>query len=284
MSSRSNFTELENPCTRWFQWSGSEGTLSYYDKEKKENIPVTLPFRFMWLTSLHTVKGYAKGKGGVYSNEIVDLDNHHLNVRINKESIALGLWKNVKDIVTSSANGGKYAQSTYIAYKDESGELKIGNIMFMGSSFAGGTHVIDKKSKNEIELEGWMMFLKKNRLAISKGAVEISLEERECTNGATKYRIPKFKIIALDPKTNESAMTLDRQLQEYLTAYLSKTQSEIPQHTEVSKEEQTHNDTIARNRAAVDAMAPLDNGEDFGPFGKEEETGAVDNNVDNLPF
>jgi hypothetical protein len=276
MSSRSNFTELENPCTKWFQWSGSEGTLSYYDKEKKENIPVTLPFKYMWLTSLHTVKGFVEGKGGVYANEVVDLSKQSLNVRINKESIALGLWKDIKDTVTSSANGGKYAQSTYIAYKDESGELKIGNIMFMGSSFAGGTHIIDKKTK--IELEAWMMFLKKNRLAISKGAVEISLEERECTKGATKYRIPKFKIIALDPKTNESAMTLDRQLQEYITAYLSKTQSEIPQHTEVSKEEQTHNDTIARNRAAVDAMAPLDNGEDFGPFDKKEEE------VDDLPF
>jgi len=278
MSSRSNFTELENPCTRWFQWSGSEGTLSYYDKEKKENIPVTLPFRFMWLTSLHTVKGYVEGKGGVYANEVVDLSKQSLNVRINKESIALGLWKDIKD--TTKANGGKYAQSTYIAYKDESGELKIGNIMFVGSSLAGGKHLIDKKTKAEIELDGWMTFFSSRKSEISKGAVEISLEERECTKGATKYRIPKFKIIALDPKTNESAMTLDRQLQEYLTAYLSKTQSEIPQIREVSKEEQSHNDTVARNRAAVDAMAPLDNGGDFEPFGNPE----INDGVDQLPF
>ena len=32
-----------NPSTRWFEWNGEQGTVSFYDKDLKQTIAVPLP-------------------------------------------------------------------------------------------------------------------------------------------------------------------------------------------------------------------------------------------------
>lgn len=261
--SRSNYTQIENPSQRWFQWSGSTGTLSYYDKEKKENIDVPLPFTFLFLDSLHTVKGFDDNtKLGIYSNEVKDLSKQVLTVKKGKDVLEHGLYKDIKDSI--KAGGGKYAQSTYIAYKDANGKLQVGNIMFTGSSLAGGEH---KLSKSEVvAVDGWMTFSSKNMGAINKGAVIMTKDERILTKGASKYFAPKFAIVPVSEATDNEAKELDKELAIYLASYFERTQSAVPEvHQEMpnlngsgSASEQKYEETIAKNKAAVEIHAPVD--------------------------
>lgn len=120
--SRSNNTEISNPANRFFEWSGSEGKIKYYDKEKKENIYIDLPFVFLVLDVLTTIKGYSdEDESGIWANEIRNLKTEELTVRTKHGIKAKGLYEEVKNVL-----GAKYSQSVYIAYKD-GGELKIGN-------------------------------------------------------------------------------------------------------------------------------------------------------------
>jgi hypothetical protein len=47
-----------NPATKFFEWKSNEKTFAYYDKETKTNVSVELPFKFLVLDELHTVKGW----------------------------------------------------------------------------------------------------------------------------------------------------------------------------------------------------------------------------------
>ena len=277
--SRSNYTQIENPSQRWFQWSGSTGTLSYYDKEKKENIDVPLPFTFLFLDSCHTIKGFDDNtKLGIYSNEVKDLSKQVLTVKKGKDVLEHGLYKEIKDSIR--AGGGKYAQSTYIAYKDANGKLQVGNIMFIGSSLAGGEH---KLSKSEVvAVDGWMRFSSKNMAAINKGAVVMTKDERILTKGASKYFAPKFAIVPVSEATHKEAELLDEGLQAYLASYFERTQSAVPEvHQEMpnlndsgSASEQKYEETIAKNKAAVEIHAPVD----------DVNSGVFTQGEDDLPF
>lgn len=272
--SRSNFTQIENPVQKWFQWSGSTGTLSYYDKEKKENVDVPLPFTFLFLDSCHTIKGFDDGtKLGIYSNEVKDLSKQVLTVKKGKDVMEHGLYKEIKDAI--KAGGGKYAQSTYIAYKDESKNLVIGNIMFTGSSLAGGEH---KLSKTEVvAVDGWMTFSAKNMAAINKGAVIMTKDERILTKGASKYFAPKFAIVPVSEATDNEAKALDKELAVYLASYFERTQNAVPEATEPkSNAEQKWEDKIAENKAAVEIHAPASS--EFDEFMGEVQ------DENNLPF
>ncbi len=280
--SLSNNNEVQNPSTRWFQWSGSEGILSYYDKEKKENIPVLLPFKFIVLDLLHTIKGYDQAsKSGVYSNEVKDLSTERLNVRLGRESVAIGIYNVIKDKI--KANSGKYAQSCYIAYKGDDGSMQIGNIMFVGSSLSGGKHMIDKKTEKPID--GWIEFSKKNKSKLNKSTITIEKNPDICTNGATKFYAPLFDIAPLDERVLKVAIDLDIELQGYLKAYISKTQSEIPdinaggnQSSNSRSAEDKFNDRVEQNKVATDLHKP--HVDDGSPSVFEQEV----DDVDQLPF
>ncbi len=63
-----------NPAVKFFQWGGSEGNVKYYDKEKKENVIIDLPFKFIKLDTLSTVTGFSDSDGsGYWSNEVRSL-------------------------------------------------------------------------------------------------------------------------------------------------------------------------------------------------------------------
>jgi hypothetical protein len=268
--SRVDDSRIENPSKRWFQWSGGTGTLSCYDKDKKENVPVELPFKFLLLDELHTISGYNDGAGkGLYSNEVKDLQKEVLNVKMDKQTIAVGLYKDIKDKV--KAEGGKYTKSCYIAYY-EGKELCIGNIKMSGSSLSGGKY---KQGKEEIEMGAWMEFSKEKQLY--KMAVEMSLNPQDCKKGATTYKIPQFKLIPIKEETNQIALDLTRELNSYLDVYIQRNiesngSASTTSTTSQSAEETKFNDRVEQNKAAVDMMKPSEDifGEPDGGIPQED--------------
>lgn len=229
--------EITNPCQKWFQWAGSTGELYYYDKEQKEKVKIKMPFTFLILDRLATIKGFDESAGtGIYSNEVKSTVTEILNVRCGTETIASGVYKDIKDKVV--ARGGGYAQSCYIAFKDGD-KLIIGNIMMTGSSLSGGIHKPEDKEKKDIEVNGWLGFSKTHKNEIESKAISVTKDERVCTKGATRYYAPKFKIEDISDATNKEAEALDIELQEYFSEYLKRNKSvEVEEQPKVTKEQQ----------------------------------------------
>ena len=223
---------LENPATRFFEIKNGE--LQYYDKAQKEGptkgiIPVKKPFTFLVLDILTCIKGFNEAENtGFYSNEVRDLKTETLIVRTKKGIEAKGLYADIKDSLKVS--GGKYGQSTYIAYKDESGQLVIGNIYFSGSSLAGGKTVDGK------DVGGWMAFRNNYKSSLFKGAVTLLPETIECKKGKNIYNVPTFKLIEVAPETDVKAIALNKTLQEYLTSYFKKAHQEVVEQEVIAEQ------------------------------------------------
>ena len=205
--SRSNKTDITTPSKRFFQWSGSEGKIKYYDRETKENVFVELPFTFLVLDRLVTITGYSdEDQSGFWSNEIRSIQNETLTIRTSKGIRQTGLYSEVKSIV-----GAKFAQSVYIGFYDENKVLQIGNFKFAGSA-----------------VSSWIEFSEGRD--VESGAIRIAGANAE-KKGATKYFSPVFEPVTnISEATEESAKELDRELQAYLTAYFAMRGLESPQH------------------------------------------------------
>lgn len=219
--SRSNNTDVRNPAKRFFQWSGSDGSVKYYDKEEKKNIYVDLPFHFLVLDRLVTITGYSDADAsGIWSNEIRNTKQDILTVRTKHGIKKSALYEDVKTVV-----GAKYAQSLYIAFFDENKQLQLGNFKLSGCA-----------------VSAWIEFTKGKD--IFKGAMKIAASV-EGKKGATKYFSPVFETVeSIKPETEEAAIGLDKELQEYLTAYLALRGSTV----EKTQEEQTDEYIEERNR------------------------------------
>ena len=217
--SRSNNTEFPNPAKRFYTWDGENGGFKYFDKnrgEKGERVSVPLPFRFLVLDTLSTIKGFNDAdQSGYWSNEIRDIKKDILTVRTKTGIVSKGLYEQV--ITDRNCTGAKFCQSVYCAIKADDGTLEICNIQMTGAA-----------------LSAWIDFRKKNK--VYEGAVEVS-EMNEGKKGKTKYQIPVFKKIEVTPDTDEVAKGLDKELQAYLIQYFIKTREEIAQvHAEEKAE------------------------------------------------
>jgi len=258
--SRSNNTEVKNPVTKWFEWSGADGSLSYYDREAKEKINIPLPFTFLLLDKLSTIKGYDKqGEAGIYANEVKNTTTDILKVKNFKGiDIAEGLYKDIKEVVVSK--GGKYSQSCYIAFYDENKSLVIGNIAMTGSSLGGG-----ENKKEKYEVGAWLGFCK-NNADLYKKAIVMERDERVCVNGATKFYCPKFKSIDVSPATNDKAIELDKELQEYFSVALKHTPETTTSEREEVRQEQpannNHYETMGISKREPAKEAPVVDGGD----------------------
>ncbi len=198
MSRSSNNVVLKTPCVRFYEWSGSEGKMRYYDKEAAAAVFVELPFSFLVLDRLHTVSGYCDAeRSGFWGNEVRDSVRDPITVRTKAGVVASGIWKQLPAIT-----GLKYAQSIYIAFKNENDQLVIGNIKGSGAF-----------------VSAWIEFCKgKNPY---DGSIVIS-SAAEARKGATKYFTPVFGTRPVKPETDAAAKDLDMQLQEYLEAYFKR--------------------------------------------------------------
>lgn len=206
-----------NPARKFFKWKGGNGSLVWYDKESESEIPVTLPFRFIVLDELTTIKGYSDANmSGIWSNEIRNLKEEVLNVKTKGADIATGTYEQIKDKVKSS--GGKFARSVYIAYQQpqgEDGEWVIGNINFAGASVGD-----------------WFEFNKKNNLQV-QGAILSG--KKEDSKGATKFFVPTFDVWQFQPSDIETGIELDKELQKYLNTYFDRRANEDNETTIVKE-------------------------------------------------
>lgn len=248
--SRSNPVETKrNPAVRWYQWSGKNGNVSYYDKEKKQSVDVTLPFGFILLDELSTIKGWHDASdSGISSNEVRNMRLDPLVVRSFKGGeLANGLYADIKDRV--AAVGGHYVTNIYIAAKIDGG-LKLASLQLGGAA-----------------LSSWFEFRKAAGQEIYKGAIQIN-GFKEGKKGAVVFKTPTFKLAPLSDESNEQALELDRQLQAFLTDYLAQSRTEAP----------------SPQIPQVDNVVPkaTDSDNDYHPFEECKENPPA--NPDDVPF
>ncbi len=208
--SRSNNVELINPAQKFFEWDGDNGNFRYYDREalnedqtKGKRIVVPLPFKFLVLDQLVTIRGFSDAdQAGFYSNEVRDVNKDTLVVKIRKgkttSTVAVGPYAHIKGAINFL--GADYAKSVYIAFY-EGKKLTIGHITMRGAA-----------------LSSWIEFTKKN-----KGVYDNAIAVPSATaakKGKVDYFIPDFKLLPVSEEANQSALELDKQLQEHLTKYL----------------------------------------------------------------
>lgn len=203
MSNRRNeFQNVNpNPATRFLEWKGNNKCFEFYNKDLEKRERVNLPFRFLVLKEMHTVKGWNDAsESGIFSNEVKFIGNEPLNVKSFKGGeIATGLYSEIRSQVRDA--GGYYVKSIYIM--TEQGEIM--NISLKGSS-----------------VQEWGEFTKKTRSRLSDEWVLVD-EYEEKIKGATIYWVPKFKFN--NSLSDDEAKLADDAygvLEAYMVKYLKK--------------------------------------------------------------
>lgn len=200
-----------SPVQRHFELRLSDGHVSYYDRDAKQDVQVTTPvatwqedgkfglnppFKFIVLDVLSIIGGYSDSKkSGIWSNEIRSVRDESFTVRTRDGILEEGLYADIKEKI--SDKGGKFGNSVYIAF-EESGEWKLGNLKLIG---AGVSAFFDFQKGKWLDREPGVMI---NGWIGKK-------------KGRNEYFEPNFaswEIPAADLSTAES---LDRELQEYLS-------------------------------------------------------------------
>ncbi len=243
--SRSNPTDgTSNPCTRWFEWKGGDGVVSYYDKETKADVVVGSMFQCILLDQVSTVKGWHDGSGsGIYANEVRDTKQDVLVVRAFKGGIlAEGVYSSIRDRIGNL--GGKFVASCYIGYKGADG-LAIGNLALKGAAL-GAWMEFQKACPRKKDADG------KSIPGYYADAVKIDGYD-EGKKGSIVYRTPKFSLAAISAESNEAAVALDGQLQAYLSDYLKRPRVDAasvaaayaPTHEERSRDHDGRADEIS---------------------------------------
>ncbi len=246
--SRSNPTDNSpNPAGRWFQWGGKDGSLSYYDKVKKEEIAVPLPFTFIVLDVTKTVRGYNKKlKTGLYSNEIRDTRDERLVVKYfaGGQVVADGLWNDIKDTVT--ARSGKFAINIYLAFKDVNG-FRIGCLQATGCA-----------------MSAWFDFEKANGKAIIEKAVVMRPGTKD-TSGDVEFIPPTYTLKDVSPETNAAAIELDKELQKFFAGYFKRTLTEKA-HASAPKEQEVEHQPEPEPPWGGEPEPPPDDPDSTVPF------------------
>lgn len=219
--SRSNPTEgARNPSTRWFEWAGGSdgGFVRWYDKEAKKHVPVEGAFTFLLLDELSAIKGWHEAsESAIYSNEVRDTRQEVFVVKSFKGGeLASGIYTSIRDRIV--AMGGYYCASLYLGYKDGDG-LKIGNLILKGAA-AGAWMEFKRGAGTKKGSDG------KSLRAYFVDAVKIAGYE-QMKKGATVYRVPKFSMAPVSEGTNGQAVSLDVELQAFLSDYFKRPKAEV---------------------------------------------------------
>jgi len=220
----------KNPAIKFFEWAGGEGKLKWYDKETKTTNYIDLPFTFLVLDQLQTVKGFSEElHSGFYANE----------VRRNSDTITLmtkngvhtvGKWKeDLKPI-----DGTLFTKSVYIAFFDEAKTLQIGNLQLNGAALGGlsdgmiDLNLKEHKANSKVKIlsdeflwsVGWFNFTKKN-LDIDDIAVQL-YDKVFDKRGKVEFYRPVFRRYEnISEETQNKALELGDILQDYLVEYFA---------------------------------------------------------------
>lgn len=200
-----------NPSTKFLDWKSNDKCFEYYDKEKQEKVSVALPFKFLVLDELHTIKGWNDASSsGIFSNEVKFISKEVMTVKPFKgNEIAKGLYKDIKEKIVAA--GGHYVKSIYIMLEDGS----LANLQLKGSA-----------------VQKWGEFTQKTRNRLPDEWVQVT-KAIEGRKGAVKFFTPDFSfersISDAEAVQADEAFNI---LETYLKAYLVKAEpivEEIPQ-------------------------------------------------------
>lgn len=219
-------TGSQNPANYFFQWKSEHEKFCYYNKEKKENIFIEMPFKFLALTRYITVKGWNQKKQyALISNEVQSI-NDTLIVNAysqgNKTEIARGEWKDIKERIDNE--GGKFTQSVYIMLPN--GE--VANLQLNGASLS--TWFEFQKNQTDRFFDNWV---------VVNGF-------KEGKQGAVTFTYPVFEWgSTLNAEQQVLAENADNKIEEYETSYFGekeeKDHTPNRQRSEVDKYEMEHN-------------------------------------------
>ena len=200
---------IKNPATKFLSWKSNEQAFSYYDKDKQENVLIKLPFKFLFLDQLQSVKGWSDALSGqIISNEVKTVSDQELNVicyhknnkgEATKTTIAKGLYSQIKDAVVSA--GAKYHKSIYIMLEDGT----LANIQLKGAS-----------------VKEWGDFFNRSKKRLADEWIVID-SAKAGKKGAVKFFTPEFKFErSLSESESEQADSVFDELDAYLQQYLKK--------------------------------------------------------------
>ena len=189
-----------NPAAKFLEWKSNDKCFSYYDKEKKENVLVPLPLKFVILEHYHTVKGWNDAsESGIYANEVSFTGSEELDVKSFKGGeIAKGIYKEIRSKIIDA--GGKYHRSIYVVTND----LEIINISLKGAAVSEYSKFIDVNGDNFFT-QNW---------------VEVA-EVVEGKKGSITYSSPIFKKSTAIKDASKIRPFADI-LQAYMNDYMSK--------------------------------------------------------------
>ena len=199
-------TPQANPSTKFLDWKSNDKCFEYYDKEKQEKVSVALPFKFLVLEELHTIKGWNDASSsGIFSNEVKFISKEIMTVKPFKgNEIAKGLYKDIKEKIVSA--GGHYVKSIYIMLEDGS----LANLQLKGSA-----------------VQKWGEFTQKTRNRLPDEWVQVT-EAIEGKKGSVKFFTPDFRfersITEVEAMQADEAFNI---LETYLKAYLVKAEPVI---------------------------------------------------------
>lgn len=219
---RSAFTTPQsNPATKIIDWKSNDKCFSFYDKKTSLNELIPLPFKFLVLDELHTIKGWNDPtSSGIFSNEVKFISKEVMTVKPFKgNEIAKGLYKDIKEKV--QAAGGHYVKSVYIMLEDGS----LANLQLKGSA-----------------VQKWGEFTQKTRSRLPDEWVQVE-SALEGKKGAVKFTTPEFSFLkSISESENELADNAFNILELYLKAYLVK--SEVKEIEVVDPEVITDDDEL----------------------------------------
>lgn len=194
-------TPQSNPATKFIDWKSNDKCFSYYDKEEQKNVSIPLPFKFLVLDELHTIKGWNDANSSaIYSNEVKFISKEVMNVKPFKgNEIAKGLYKDIKEKIVSA--GGHYVKSVYIMLEDGT----LANLQLKGSA-----------------VQKWGEFTQKTRNRLPDEWVQVATA-LEGKKGAVKFNTPEFTFFkSLSEDEANLADEAFNTLETYLKAYLVK--------------------------------------------------------------
>jgi hypothetical protein len=195
-----------NPATKFIDWKSNEKCFSYYDKEDAKNVLIPLPFTFLVLDELHTIKGWNDAtSSSIYSNEVKFISKEVMTVKPFKgNEIAKGIYKDIKEKIVAA--GGHYTKSIYIMLEDGT----LANIQLKGSA-----------------VQKWGDFSQKTKSRFADEWVTVANVE-EGKKGAVKFTTPLFSFQkSLTADECNLADTAFNTLETYLKAYLVKAEPVI---------------------------------------------------------
>lgn len=195
-----------NPATKFIEWKSNDKAFSYYDKEKQENVLISLPFKFLTLDELHTIKGWNDAtQSAIFSNEVKYISKDIMTVKPFKgNEIAKGIYKDIKDKIVAA--GGHYTKSIYIMLEDGT----LANLQLKGSA-----------------VQAWGEFTQKTRSRLADEWVSVKTT-KDGKKGAVKFSVPEFTFdVSLTDEQNNQADEVFNVLESYLKTYLVKAEPTI---------------------------------------------------------